>query len=96
MDITYVVDNHVATITLARPEALNALTREMVGDLIHVFDQADTDDSVRAVVVTGEGRAFCAGADISSGPTAFTPQAGRCPGTVVGWWRCGSWRCASP
>jgi enoyl-CoA hydratase/carnithine racemase len=76
MDITYAVDSHVATITLARPEALNALTREMVFDLINAFDQADEDDDVRAVVVTGEGRAFCAGADISSGPTAFTPHEG--------------------
>jgi enoyl-CoA hydratase/carnithine racemase len=76
MDIAYAVDNHIATITLARPEALNALTREMVVDLVNSFDQADEDDDVRAVVVTGAGRAFCAGADISGGPTAFTPQQG--------------------
>jgi enoyl-CoA hydratase/carnithine racemase len=69
--ILYDVDAHVATITLHRPERLNAFTGTMMHELISAFDRADADDDVRAVIVTGAGRAFCAGADLSSGGETF-------------------------
>lgn len=62
----------VLTITLNRPDKLNALNLQMVQDLIAAIDEADADDDVRAVVVTGEGRAFCAGADLSGGAGTFS------------------------
>jgi enoyl-CoA hydratase/carnithine racemase len=61
----------IATITLHRPEKLNAFTSRMMVELIAAFDDTDADDDVRAVIVTGEGRAFCAGADLSSGGNTF-------------------------
>jgi enoyl-CoA hydratase/carnithine racemase len=61
----------VLTITLDRPERLNAFTRTMQSELIAAFDRADADDDVRAVVVTGTGRAFCAGADLEGGGATF-------------------------
>lgn len=61
----------VMTLTLDRPDKLNAFTIEMMQELIDAFDVADADDAVRAVVVTGAGRAFCAGADISGGTKGF-------------------------
>jgi enoyl-CoA hydratase/carnithine racemase len=63
--------DRVLTITLDRPEKLNAFTVEMKDELIDALDAADADDEVRCVIVTGRGRAFCAGADISSGENAF-------------------------
>ena len=72
-DVRYAVDGHVATITLARPDKLNAFRMETMRDMLAALDQADADDDVRAVVVTGEGRAFSAGADISGGAQAFEP-----------------------
>jgi enoyl-CoA hydratase/carnithine racemase len=69
--IRYDVADHVATITLNRPERLNAFTRTMMNELITAFDAADGDDDVRAVVVTGAGRAFCAGADLEAGGETF-------------------------
>ena len=69
--IRYEVGGGVATITLSRPEKLNAFTPGMMSELLDVFDRVDRDDDVRAVIVTGEGRAFCAGADLSDGPDAF-------------------------
>lgn len=70
-DITYEVVDHVAVITLNRPDKLNAFTARMMHELIGAFDVTDADDEVRAVVVTGAGRAFCAGADLSSGGDTF-------------------------
>ena len=64
--LTYAVDDRVAVVTLNRPEKLNAFNTAMMLDLISAFDEADGDDGVRAVVVTGAGRAFCAGADLSA------------------------------
>jgi enoyl-CoA hydratase/carnithine racemase len=61
----------VLTITLNRPERLNAFTDTMRRELIAAFDLADADDDVRAVVVTGEGRGFCAGADLAKGGETF-------------------------
>jgi enoyl-CoA hydratase/carnithine racemase len=70
-EIRYDVDGHVATITLDRPDRLNAYTRTMHEELIQAFDLADADDDVRAVIVTGEGRGFCAGADLERGGETF-------------------------
>lgn len=69
--IQYSVADHVATITLNRPEQLNAFTGTMMNEIIDAFDLIDADDEVRAVVVTGAGRGFCAGADLSSGGATF-------------------------
>lgn len=65
--IRYEVDDGIATITLNRPEALNALDAAMERELVQVWDLVDGDDAVRAVIVTGSGRAFCAGYDLSGG-----------------------------
>ena len=65
------VRDRVLTITLNRPEKLNAFTAQMRDELIAAFDIADADDEVRAVIVTGAGRAFCAGADLSQGGKTF-------------------------
>lgn len=75
------VSDGVATITLDRPEKLNAFTTRMQHELISAFDRTDGDDSVRAVIVTGRGRAFCAGADLSAGGETF---ARRGAGSTVG------------
>ncbi|WP_426165847.1 crotonase/enoyl-CoA hydratase family protein [Sandarakinorhabdus sp. DWP1-3-1] len=65
------IDGPVATITLDREAKLNAFTGTMMDELIAAFDVTDADDSVRAVIVTGRGRAFCAGADLSAGAATF-------------------------
>ena len=69
--LLYSVDDGIATITLNRPDRLNAFNTQMRDELIAVFDETDADDAVRAVIVTGAGRAFCAGADLSSGGKTF-------------------------
>jgi enoyl-CoA hydratase/carnithine racemase len=69
--ILYAVEDGIATITLNRPDKLNAFTNTMRLELIAAFDQVDADDAVRAVIVTGAGRAFCAGADLSAGAKTF-------------------------
>jgi len=69
--LLYSVEDGVATVTLNRPDRMNAFTPRMRDELISVFDETDADDSVRAVIVTGAGRAFCAGADLSSGGATF-------------------------
>ena len=69
--LLYRVDDGIATVTLNRPDKLNAFTARMRDELIAVFDETDADDAVRAVIVTGAGRAFCAGADLSSGGQTF-------------------------
>ncbi|MEY2960121.1 MAG: hypothetical protein RLZZ01_2689 [Actinomycetota bacterium] len=69
--ILFGVEDHVATITLHRPDRLNAFTGTMMHELIAAFDLTDADDDIRAVIVTGSGRAFCAGADLASGGDTF-------------------------
>lgn len=69
--IVYRVEDRIATITLNRPDKLNAFTRLMMTEMIHAFDRVNADDYVRAVVVTGAGKAFCAGADLASGGATF-------------------------
>lgn len=70
--IAYAVEDRVATITLNRPDRLNAFTATMCRELIAAFDLLDADDEVRAVVVTGAGRGFCAGADLAAGGETFS------------------------
>lgn len=70
-EIQYEVADHVATITLSRPDKMNAFTNTMMREVIAAFDAVDADDEVRAVIVTGAGRAFCAGADLSMGGKTF-------------------------
>ena len=69
--LTYTVTENILTITLNRPDKLNAFTGQMMAELIEAFDAADADDAVRAIIVTGAGRAFCAGADLSAGAKTF-------------------------
>jgi enoyl-CoA hydratase/carnithine racemase len=69
--VEYSVEDGVATIRLNRPEKLNALNGEMYAGIMAALDETDGDDSVRAVIVTGAGRAFCAGADLSGGARTF-------------------------
>ena len=64
--LLYDVEEHVATITLNRPDRLNALTRELEDELFKAMKQADQDDDVRVIILTGAGRGFCAGADIEA------------------------------
>jgi enoyl-CoA hydratase/carnithine racemase len=70
-EIRYEVADGVLTITLNRPDRLNAFTETMMNELIAAFDASDADDDVRAVIVTGEGRGFCAGADLAKGGETF-------------------------
>jgi enoyl-CoA hydratase/carnithine racemase len=73
--ITTDLAERVLTITLNRPERLNAWTAQMGSELIEAFDRADADDEVRAIIVTGAGRGFCAGADLASGGETFDYRA---------------------
>jgi enoyl-CoA hydratase/carnithine racemase len=75
--VLYTVDDAVATITLNRPDRLNAVNTTVIHELIAAFDRADGDDDIRAVIVTGAGRAFCAGADLGGGRNTFGPREGR-------------------
>ncbi|MBW2498375.1 MAG: crotonase/enoyl-CoA hydratase family protein [Deltaproteobacteria bacterium] len=69
------VEERVMTVTLNRPDRLNAFTVSMLHDWLAVLDRADEDDEVRAVIVTGAGRGFCAGADLGGGAKTFDPGA---------------------
>jgi enoyl-CoA hydratase/carnithine racemase len=70
-EIRYELADHVLTITLNRPDRLNAFTPTMARELLEALDRADADDDVRAIVVTGAGRGFCAGADLGGGGDTF-------------------------
>lgn len=89
-DISYVVIDRIARITFERPERLNAVRIETLQELIDALRAADEDDRVRVVIVTGKGRVFCAGKDLSDGfdlPTVGDPETGEGvppdPGGVV-------------
>jgi enoyl-CoA hydratase/carnithine racemase len=69
--IRYEVADGIATVTLNRPEVFNAMNSQMMNELIAVFDETDRNDAVRVVIVTGEGKAFCGGADLSKGADIF-------------------------
>jgi enoyl-CoA hydratase/carnithine racemase len=72
--VSMVVRDGIATITLDRPEALNAFTVTMFDGLHALLDRVDADDAIRAVVITGRGKAFSAGVDLSPGPDTFHPS----------------------
>ena len=76
-ELRYEVADRVATIRLHPPDRLNAFTPTMADELARVAAAADADDEVRVVVVTGSGRAFCAGADLSGGPGSFADRRSR-------------------
>ena len=90
-EIMYDVEGRIATITLYRPEKLNAQTPLMTVELREALRLASEDDDVRAVIVTGAGRAFCAGSDMSAGPRASdgdegeskSPPTGGAPNSIV-------------
>ena len=75
--IRYEVADGIATVTMNRPEVFNAMSPQQLEELVDVFDQSDRDDDVRAVVVTGAGKAFCSGADLSKGAGAVFGMAAR-------------------
>ena len=70
------LDEGVLTLTLNRPERLNAFNPQMGRDWFEVLDRIDAEDAVRVVIVTGEGRGFCAGADLAGGAETFNPAEG--------------------
>jgi len=72
--IKYEIANGILTITLNRPDKLNAFTGQMLTELLDALDKADRDDDVRAVIFTGAGRGFCAGADLSAGGDTFNRE----------------------
>ncbi len=96
--ILYDVRHGVLTITLNRPERLNAFTGTMSQELVAAFDAADADDNVRAVIVTGAGRAFCAGADLAGGAETFSRAAaeGQVPRDIAGLVALRIFRCLKP
>jgi enoyl-CoA hydratase/carnithine racemase len=67
-------ENHILTITLNRPDRLNALTELAINEFMGILDQADEDDEVKVIIVTGNGRGFCAGADLENGEEAFSDK----------------------
>ncbi|HEX7872282.1 MAG TPA: crotonase/enoyl-CoA hydratase family protein [Sphingobium sp.] len=69
--IRYEVADNIATITLSRPDKLNAFNFPMLAEVMDAIDRVDADDDVRAVIFTGEGRAYCAGSDLSGGASTF-------------------------
>lgn len=73
-EISYRVEEGIATLSLHRHDKMNAFTPTMVTEMVDAFDRADADDGVRAVIVTGSGRAFCAGADLSAGEETFDAE----------------------
>ena len=73
-EIKYEIDKHILTITLNRPDKLNAFTRRMLEELLDALDRADEDDDVKAIIFTGAGRGYCAGADLSMGAESFDAE----------------------
>ena len=69
--ITLSIADNIATLTLNRPDRMNAFTEQMAREMIAAFDATDAGDDVRVVIVTGAGRAFCAGADLGAGGATF-------------------------
>ena len=69
--LTTELDHRTLTVTLNRPDRMNALTEKMLVELLQVFDEIDRNDEIRVAIVTGAGRAFCAGADLGGGGKTF-------------------------
>ena len=84
-DIFYEVEDGIATITINRPDKLNAFTGVMLDEIINAIDRTDADDDVRAVIFTGAGRAFCAGADLSRGAETFDMKKRADEGAIDQW-----------
>ena len=82
--LLYEIDDRVLTITLNRPDKLNAFNAKMRDELIDALDHADADDDVRAIIFTGAGRGYCAGADLSAGANTFNREAFEDGGVVNG------------
>ena len=82
------VEHNILTLTLNRPDRLNAFNADMQQEMIEVFSKANTDDNVRAIIVTGEGRGFCAGADLGAGAATFDMEQ-RPGGQTQSQWRDG-------
>ena len=105
-EIDYSVTDGVATIVLDREARMNAFTGRMCDELVAACDAIDADDAVRALVVTGRGRAFCAGADLGEGGSTFDDRGrdtaaryGEVAGvaaTAAAWCPCASPRCRCP
>ncbi len=72
--IHFTEDDSIGLITLNRPEKLNAFNAKMMAEMLDIFDLIDSKDSIKAVIITGEGRAFCAGADLSAGADTFNSE----------------------
>jgi enoyl-CoA hydratase/carnithine racemase len=83
------LEEGVLTLTLNRPERLNAFNEQMMNEMIDAFDQADADDDVRAIIVTGSGRGFCAGADLAKGAETFNYDTNARREPEAGWHRDG-------
>ena len=81
--ILYDLNKNILTITLNRPEILNAFNTTMMSEIMDALDKADADDRVRSVIFTGAGRGFCAGADLSSGSKTFNADARNEPKDAV-------------
>ncbi|HVZ70595.1 MAG TPA: enoyl-CoA hydratase-related protein [Rhizomicrobium sp.] len=75
--IAAAIKDRILTLTLNRPDKLNAYTAQMGAELADAFDRANSDDDIRVIIVTGAGRGFCAGADISAGAGAFDTSSGK-------------------
>jgi enoyl-CoA hydratase/carnithine racemase len=84
-DILYDVEDGILTVTLNRPDKLNAFTSLMLEEIIDAVDRADADDAVRAVIFTGAGRGFCAGADLSRGAGTFDMKEREGAGPIEDW-----------
>ena len=78
-NIVLEIDDGIATVTLHRPDKLNAMNEPMRRELMAVLDHTDADDDVRAVIWTGAGRGYCAGADLSGGSGTFDYSAASGP-----------------
>ena len=82
--ILYEVEDSILTITLNRPEILNAFSGSMFNELMQAFDDADADDDVHAIIVTGAGRGFCAGQDLSAGEKTWEGHEEKLEATEMG------------
>jgi len=87
-DLIYSVSEQIATITLNRPDRMNSLSTNLEHELHHAFDAADTDPSVKVIILTGSGRAFCAGRDqdIPTGATRMTDPQGKTHAEFIAQW----------